>query len=81
MEEVFLNKFEDCLTFIVPCMGFILPQELEDGLISGVEFGNESTDVLQLTQESPYFFLTLGWRHLQYGFDFGWVNFYPLITY
>ena len=46
MKEVLLDKIKGLLTFIVPCIGFIFPYELEDGLISGGEFGNESTDIL-----------------------------------
>ena len=38
MKEVFLDKFKGFLKFIVPRVGFILPWELEDGLISGGEF-------------------------------------------
>ena len=46
MEKEFLDKFKSFLTFIIPCMGFIIPQELEDGLTSGGEFGDELVDVL-----------------------------------
>ena len=46
MKKVFLDKFKGLLTFIVPCMGFILPWELEFRLTNGGEFGNESADVL-----------------------------------
>jgi len=46
MEKVFLDKFKGNLAFNVPCMGFILSQELEDGLTNGGEFGNKLADVL-----------------------------------
>ena len=46
MENVFFNEFKGFLELIVPCIGFILPQNLEDRLTSGGEFGNKSADVL-----------------------------------
>ena len=46
MEKIFLDKFEGNLTFIVPCIGFFLPKEFEDGLTSRSKFGNELVDVL-----------------------------------
>ena len=46
MEELFLDNFKGFLTFIIPCVGFILPQEFKDGLTSRGELGNESTNVL-----------------------------------
>ena len=46
MEEILLNELKSFLTFIIPFMGFILPKELEDGLTSGSEFGNELANVL-----------------------------------
>ena len=46
MEKLFFNELKGFLTFIVPCMGFILPQKLEDQLTSGGELGNKSADVL-----------------------------------
>ena len=46
MDKVLLDKLKDFLTFIIPCMGFIISQKLEDGLTSGSEFGNKSINVL-----------------------------------
>ena len=46
MEKVFFNELKGFLALIVPCMGFILPQKLEDRLTSGGELGNKSADVL-----------------------------------
>ena len=46
MEKIFFNELKGFLTLIIPCMGFILSQKLEDKLTSGGEFGNESIDVL-----------------------------------
>ena len=46
VEEIFFDKFKGFLAIIVPYIWFILPQEFEDGLISGSELGNESTNVL-----------------------------------
>jgi len=46
MEKVFLDKFKGFLRLIIPCLGFVLPLELKDGLTSGDEYGNESADVL-----------------------------------
>ena len=46
MEELFLDKFKGFLTFIIPCVGFILPQEFKDGLTSRGELGNELANVV-----------------------------------
>ena len=46
MDKVLLDKLKDFLTFIIPCMGFIISQKLEDGLTSGSEFGNELANVV-----------------------------------
>ena len=46
MDEIFLDKFEGFLTFIIPCMEFIRSQTLEDRLTSGSECGDEQDDVL-----------------------------------
>ena len=48
MEKALLDKFKGFLTFIIPCIGFILPQKLEDRLTSRSELGNESANVLQM---------------------------------
>jgi len=63
MEEIFFNELKSFLAFIIPFMRFFLPYELKDGLTSGSEFGNESANVLQLAQKSPYLLLAFGWRH------------------
>ena len=48
MEKIFLDKLKGLLTLAIPCMGFILPQKLKDRFTSRSEFGNESTNVLQM---------------------------------
>ena len=46
MDEIFLDKFEGFLTFIIPCMEFIHSQKHEDRLASGSECGDEPVDVM-----------------------------------
>ena len=46
MNEVFIDKFKGFLTFIIPCMGFILSQKFEDELTSESKFGYESANIL-----------------------------------
>ena len=48
MEKVLIDKLKGLLTLIIPFMGFILPQKLEDRLTSRSELGNESANVLQM---------------------------------
>ena len=58
MEKILLDKLKGFLTFVIPCVGFILPQKFEDGFTSGGKFGDESANVLQSALESPYLLFT-----------------------
>jgi len=48
VEKILLDKLKGHLKFIIPSIGFILPQKFKDRFTSGGKFGDESANALQL---------------------------------